>query len=47
MNKGRETQQLMQQVCGELGLVEDTPAMAVEGLGDQFIVAHQKVSHLY
>ena len=43
IDKGRagETQQLMQQVGGELGLVEDTPAIAVEGPGNRFIVGHQ------
>lgn len=33
-----ETQQLMQQVRGELGWVENTPAVAVEGPGNRFIV---------
>ena len=40
MDEGRagETQQLMQQVRGELGCVENTPAIAVEGPGNRFIV---------
>ncbi|XTI84744.1 hypothetical protein V2W45_1465764 [Cenococcum geophilum] len=33
-----ETQQLMQQVRGELGWVENTPAVAVEGPGNRFII---------
>lgn len=40
MDEGRagETQQLMQQVRGELEWVENTPTVAVEGSGNRFIV---------
>ena len=40
MDEGRagEAQQLMQQVRGELEWVENTPAVAVEGPGNRFIV---------